>query len=94
MSERIYRIKRFVTVRMEVKQDVFTLECWMSPVNVWGNFEASYPHKYKAVINDGEIVIQSNREMTPNMILMVAENSEVIINEQIERNKRRLAVNG
>jgi len=93
MSQRIYRIKRFVTVRMELKDDVFALECWMSPVNVWGNFEQSYPHKYTALINDGEIVIQSNHEMTPKMIIMVAENSEVIINEQIERNKRRLAVN-
>lgn len=92
-QSRIYKIKRFITVNTRIEHGVFYLECWMSPVNVWGMFEVTHPYKYTSVIDDEEIVIQANHELTQKMIAMVAENSEVIINQQVEINNKRLAVN-
>lgn len=92
MNKRIYSIKRFVTVTVEYVDKAVKLQCWMSPLDVWGNQSETHPHNYTFDDDDGGIVIQSNEELTPLAISMIAEYSNVIIHQQqIKNDKRKIA---
>jgi len=92
MSSRVYSIKRFVTAKVEFVDKAVKLECWMAPVDVFGGKENEFPYNYNYSDIDGDIVIQSNEELTTRAISMIAEYSNsIILRQRVINDKRKLA---